>query len=99
MQTNGTGNGLPPNINDMWNAVQRLKNMSPTPPCEFKLHPDDYAELKRQAAPYLQHPMPGVPDSFSGLRIVVDATAERLPRKTPSNAVVTGLAPGKEIEK
>ncbi len=90
MQTNGTGNGLPPNINDMLNAVELLKNMSPTPPVEFKLHPDDYAELNRQAEPDLTHPMPGVPDCFSGLRIVVDATAERLPRKTPSNAGVTG---------
>ena len=92
MQTNGTGDGMPPNINDMWNAVQRLKDMSPVPPKEFKLHPDDYAELKRQAEPYLLHPMPGVPDRFAGLKIVVDATAERLPRKTPSNGQDKRLA-------
>lgn len=82
MQTNGTGRTIPPNINDMWNAVDQLWNTCPyPPPKEFKIHPDDYEELKRQAAPYLPHPMPGVPDSWSGLKIVIDAKAERLPRK------------------
>ena len=86
MYTNGTGNGMPPNINDMLNALERFKTYCHRPPEDFKIHPDDYKELRRQAAPYLKHQMPGVPDSFSGVRIVIDATAERLPRKVPSNA-------------
>lgn len=42
---NGTTikHGLPPNINDMWSAVERMKNMSPVPLNELKLHPADYA--------------------------------------------------------
>lgn len=81
MQTNGTCKGLSPNINDMWNAIERLKNISPIPPKEFKLHPDDYAELQRQAYPNLRYPAPGFSNSFAGLNIVVDPLAERLPRK------------------
>jgi len=82
MQTNGCGKSIPPDINDMWNAVADLWNRSPyPPPTEFKLHPDDYEELKHQAAPYLPHPMPGVPNRILGLNIVIDETAARLPRK------------------
>lgn len=82
MQTNGTDRTIPPTINDMLNAVEKLWNKCPyPPPKEFKIHPDDYDELKRQAAPYLPYPAPGVPDRFMGLNIVIDATADRLPRK------------------
>lgn len=82
MQTNGTDRTIPPTINDMLNAVEKLWNKCPyPPPKEFKIHPDDYDELKRQAAPYLLHPAPGVPNILMGLNVVIDATAERLPRK------------------
>ena len=85
MTTNGTGNGLPPNINDMWNAISQLKATLAIPPKEFKLHPDDYKELQRQAKPFLKYPCPEVPDSFGGLKIIVDEAAERLPRKPRLN--------------
>lgn len=82
MQTNGTDLTIPPTINDMLNAVEKLWNKCPyPPPKEFKIHPDDYEELKRQAAPCLLHPAPGVPNILMGLNVVIDATAERLPRK------------------
>lgn len=82
MQTNGTDLTIPPTINDMLNAVEKLWNKCPyPPPKEFKIHPDDYEELKRQAEPYLLHPAPGVPNILMGLNVVIDATAERLPRK------------------
>jgi len=82
MQTNGTDRTIPPTINDMLNAVEKLWNKCPyPPPKEFKIHPDDYEELKRQAEPYLLHPAPGVPNILMGLNVVIDATAERLPRK------------------
>lgn len=76
-------NGLPPSINDLLNAMGQLRRRGEYPLSQFKIHPDDYMELKRQASPSLPHPMPGVPDSFYGMKIVVDASAERLPRRMP----------------
>lgn len=82
MQTNGTDRTIPLTINDMWNAIDRLKNEHHyPPPSEFRIHPDDYEELKRQAKPYPPHPNPMNPYSMFGLKIVIDTTAERLPRK------------------
>lgn len=48
---------------------------------ELRIHPDDYEELRREALPFLAHSASGAADSFSGVRLLQDETAERLPRK------------------
>ncbi len=49
---------------------------------ELRIRPDDYEELKREAQPFLTHSALGATDSFSGVRLIQDETAEPLPRKT-----------------
>lgn len=83
-QTNGTGKGLPLRTSDMVSAIEQFKGEHRVPPRELKLHPDDYHELKRQIDPYLKYPVPANITTFSGMKIIIDATAERLPRKIKS---------------
>lgn len=83
--TNGTaGAGArPPSLNDMWNALERLREV-PSPPTEYRLHPDDLKELQTQArwvSPQI-HDIDFQPlTHFGGLRLVADPSAPRLPRR------------------
>jgi hypothetical protein len=69
-------------INDMAAAMEQAKLLIGAAPLqkEIKLHPDDYKALLDQCKPHLLYPAPGAADSFSGLRVVVDEHAPRLPR-------------------
>lgn len=80
-QTNTNSKTIPPNVNDLLNAMERFKEQYRSGPRDFKIHPDDFEELKRQAAPYLPHPLPGPPAAWMGVALVIDPEAERLPRK------------------
>ena len=82
-QTNGMAQGMP-TVVAMLEAVEKIKRDTYKAPTEYKIHPDDFAELRMQL---MQHtatypsnePLRG-PETF-GLRIVLDYSAERLPNK------------------
>jgi hypothetical protein len=60
-------------------AAERLKALGPPPAREFRLHPDDMAELKAAVAPHAPNIMWPIGE-FGGLDIVIDENATRLPR-------------------
>lgn len=71
-------------LNDMIAALERWKaEHTALPPKEYRLHPDDYAELRRSCLTRLtSYPNEdALPPSFSGVPLVIDETAPRLPRK------------------
>lgn len=85
MQTSQAASARLPIISDMLKAIERIKAEGPMPPNEIKLHPDDYAELRRQIKPSLRYQMDRSISVFSGVNIAIDLSAERLPRKMNSN--------------
>ena len=50
-------------------------------PVEYKMHQDDFTELRKQLLPHEIKLEPNRPPEMLGLRIVLDYSAERLPRK------------------
>lgn len=69
-------------LNQMLNAMEALQG-APALPTEYRLHPDDIAELRSS---YRREVSIGRCDlqpltHLFGLRIVADENAERLPRK------------------
>jgi len=92
-QTNGMAQEIP-TLAAMRDAVEKIERDTYKVPTEYKIHPDDWAELRTQLKPqevtyHSNDPLRG-PDVF-GLRIVLDYSAERLPRKVP-NVQGNGLA-------
>lgn len=80
-QTIGTGVRVPRvSLAAMAQKLELLTRFMPMPLTEVKMHPDDYAELKRTVPA-----ADGSPAGFSGVRIVVDPEAPRLPRKSFSS--------------
>jgi hypothetical protein len=68
-------------ISDFVIAAERLKSGDQmAPPKEFRMHPDDYESLKRQADQHMPYPSTGE-NRFDGLDIIIDSTAPRLPRR------------------
>lgn len=64
-------------------AVEKIERDTYKVPTEYKVHPDDWAELRIQLKPHVTYPNNDPlrwPEIF-GLRIVLDYSAERLPRK------------------
>lgn len=67
-------------------AKAELEKVHGLPLRECRLHPDDYKALREQCESLLQYDAaPGSVDSFAGVKIVEDESAQRLPRlKTPN---------------
>ena len=67
-----------PLIDHMIQAMERAKALGPPPQREYRMHPDDFKELRAMCEPRVfEH---GSMDRFSGVQIVLDEDAERLPR-------------------
>lgn len=82
-QTNGMAQEMP-TVAAMLEAVEKIERDTYKVPTEYKVHPDDWAELRMQLNPHMvtypnNDPLRG-PEIF-GLRIVLDYSAARLPRK------------------
>ena len=85
-QTNGMAQEMP-TLAAMLEAVRKIERESYKVQTEYKVHPDDWAELRMQLKPHMvtypnNDPLRG-PEIF-GLRIVLDYSAERLPHKVPN---------------
>jgi len=66
-------------IDSMLMALETVRQVA-APLTEIRIHPDDYRELKASCAgPYLSSFESGT--KFDGIRLIVDASADRLPRK------------------
>ena len=68
-----------PLIDRMIQAMERAKALGPPPQREYRMHPEDFKELLAMCEPHVFEP--GSMDRFSGVKIVLDEGAERLPRK------------------
>lgn len=60
------------------NAISQLKGTSAA---EFRMHPDDWDELRKSSEVKWAMSTDLRTQCFNGLRIVLDETAPRLPRK------------------
>ena len=58
--------------------AQEMINAMPPVQSEMRLHPDDIAALRRQCGETIAA---GPFNSFAGVKIIPDESAERLPRK------------------
>lgn len=79
-QTNGTP-APELTLKDIIDAAEQLKRDYRTPPAvEYRIHPDDWAVLKKQIKPFLlfDSTVGVLPTTLFGMRIVLDETAERL---------------------
>ncbi len=90
-QTNGMAQEMP-TLAAMLEAVEKIERDTYKVQTEYKVHPDDWDELRMQLKPHMitypnADPLRG-PEIF-GLRIVLDYSAERLPTKVP-NALNSG---------
>lgn len=90
-QTNGMAQEMP-TLAGMLEAVGKIERETDRVPTEYKIHPDNWNELRTQLKPHQvtyanNDPLRG-PEVF-GMRIVLDYSAERLPRKAP-NAELRG---------
>lgn len=61
--------------------ASRMLGAAPPIQSEMRLHPDDIAALRRQFG--VTTIATGPFNSFSGIKIIPDVFAERLPRKAP----------------
>lgn len=76
-----------PTLAAMLEAVEKIKRETYKAPTEYKIHPDDWNELRMQLKPHMvtypnYDPLRG--PEILGMRIVLDYSAERLPRKVPN---------------
>lgn len=81
-------------VNDMLAAMKRAEALG-KPVVEQRLHPDDYAALREQARIYVVAE-DGPLTHFNGVKIIVDESAPRLPRRasrTPQPADAEGAGP------
>lgn len=90
-QTNGMAQEMP-TLASMLEAVEKIESEKYKAPTEYKIHPDDWDELRTQLKPHMAAIAQNGAISVVGLRIVLDYTAARLPRKVP-NLKVTGAPP------
>ena len=65
-------------ITRMIQAMEDAKKIQP-PLREYRMHPEDFKELRAMCEQHVFEP--GSMDRFSGLQIVLDEDAERMPRK------------------
>jgi hypothetical protein len=65
-------------IDRMIQSMERAKALGPPLQREYRMHPDDFKELRAMCEPHVFDP--GSMDRFSGLQIVLDEDAERLPK-------------------
>jgi hypothetical protein len=77
-QTNGVAQPTP-SLDNMLVAMVAARAVQPLPR-EYRMHPDDYAELKRSESLKVRTPLEW--KTFGGLDIVLDPQAPRLPRKS-----------------
>ena len=80
-QTNGMAHGMP-TVVAMLEAFEKIKRDTHKAPTEYKVHPDDFAELRMQLMQHTANyssnePMRG--SGILGLRILLDYSAERMP--------------------
>lgn len=47
---------------------------------EYRIHPDDYDDLREACRDFLNYPARGAANNFNGLKIILDHNAPRLPR-------------------
>ena len=92
-QMNGMAQEMP-TLAAMLEAVRKIERDTYKVPTEYKVHPDDWDELRTQLKSHMvtypnNDPLRG-PELF-GLRIVLDYSAKRLPSKVP-NAKVSGAS-------
>jgi hypothetical protein len=71
-------------IDRMLKAMKDAEALGPPPQREYRMHPDDFKELRGHCVPHVFEP--GSMDRFSGLQIVLDEDAARLPRLKSSPA-------------
>jgi hypothetical protein len=65
-------------VRDMVKALEQFRKQGMSVPSEFHVHPDDWDDLKKQV---IRFPSDTPKNSFLGVKIIIDANAERLPRK------------------
>lgn len=71
----------PLSLSAMVEAIHRMKARLPVPPKDYRIHPDDYKELKaRLKAENPTFQTNAEEPSFLGLRLVLDENAPRQPR-------------------
>ncbi len=75
MQTSSRHSVPPLSVAQIADIARTLDAMCPVPPREYRIHPDDWDEVRRTIAPA---PIGHQPSSFTGLRIVLDVDAPRL---------------------
>lgn len=79
-QTNGVCREAP-TIAAMIEAMYKVERESYKPLAEFRIHPDDWDEIRKEAKPHLINPAGLERNLFSGVPIVLDRTVARLSRK------------------
>lgn len=75
-----------PTLTAMIETVRKLKREGYKVQREYKIHPDDFAALRKQVQvePHMVEIEPNRPAEIFGLRVVLDYSAERLPTKMPN---------------